>query len=455
VQPHQTSTKSIGSLDAYRADRQFIFKYKYALGKGQGAGPTLKLVVDHHQQVWKREIEVHEETTGDRLILSTKASRITQSCTHENGLSPVQSAFFTVPAGVGGPMTLQIVGTNQSFHVVILRVALHRTIIMRNEIILLLMLCRQRRRIQARSRGTYDAFALCLPYIFRLVGSFSPPPVFPLKLDLAVFPDSRSGNQHQSTSQYLGSFEASLTDRKFVFKYKYVVGYTRQKGQGTGPTLRLVAGSPSEIWKRQIDLANGGDYSWDRVCGGHPHNYSPEQSATFTVPAGLEGSMVLQMIATDRNIHVVGLGLTDESNEHGSFTPARPFKNAGLFKDTRSGNQWEIGAVILGSLTAFPGDRKFVFKYKYVVGYTTRTGQGVGPILRLVVEREVWKRQIDLANGGDYPWDKNCGGHPHNYSPEQSAAFTVPAGLGGDMSLQMTGTDRNIHVVGLGIVREI
>ena len=89
---------------------------------------------------------------------------------------------------------------------------------------------------------------------------------------------------------------------------------------GTGPTLKLTVGN-TEVWKIQINLQTG-DYPYDTGCGApsdKADKYSPWQEATFGVPADVGGSMVLTMIGTDRNIHVIGDGLQCTSKTDISF----------------------------------------------------------------------------------------------------------------------------------------
>ena len=74
--------------------------------------------------------------------------------------------------------------------------------------------------------------------------------------------------------------------------------------------MQLNVGS-KQVWKKQLDL-NTEDYPYDTVCGAPAaieNKYSPEQTAKFSIPEGAGGSIVLTMIGTDRNIHVLGNGL--------------------------------------------------------------------------------------------------------------------------------------------------
>ena len=74
--------------------------------------------------------------------------------------------------------------------------------------------------------------------------------------------------------------------------------------------MQLNVGS-KQVWKRQLEL-NTEDYPYDTVCGAPAaieNKYSPEQTAKFSIPQGVGGSMVLTMIGTDRNIHVLGNGV--------------------------------------------------------------------------------------------------------------------------------------------------
>lgn len=213
---------------------------------------------------------------------------------------------------------------------------------------------------------------------------------------------------------------SSSSARTVTFKYKYVVGYCRTstggKGAGTGPTLQIKVGA-TVVWSHQINLASG-DYPYDGPCGGNPRNYSPMQTATLSIPAGVSGDAKLYMIVKDRNIHVVGYGIECAGV---SASTACTLEAIGTFGDTRSGNQYQTGSKSLGSTLAAPVAREVAFQYKYVVGYCPRKHAGTGPTLQMTIGgREVWKHQINLATG-DYPWDRNCGGHPHNYSPMQTA----------------------------------
>ena len=125
--------------------------------------------------------------------------------------------------------------------------------------------------------------------------------------------------------------------------------------------------------------------------------------------------------------------------------------NLGTFGDVRSGNQQHTGGKTMGTLPASSAIRTVAFKYKYVVGYCSKKGQGTGPVLSIKVSgQEVWSRQLKLASD-DYPYDKNCGGNPKNYSPVQTSLMTIPAGVAGTVHLSMVAKDRNIHVVGLGM----
>ena len=129
--------------------------------------------------------------------------------------------------------------------------------------------------------------------------------------NLGTFGDTRSGNQHHIGGRTLGTLPASSSIRTVVFKYKYVVGYCSRKGHGTGPVLSIKV-SGRQLWTRQIKLASE-DYPYDGGCGGNPHNYSPVQTSLMTIPAGVGGSVHLSMAVKDRNIHVVGLGISCSS----------------------------------------------------------------------------------------------------------------------------------------------
>ena len=125
---------------------------------------------------------------------------------------------------------------------------------------------------------------------------------------MGIFRDTRSGNQRQRRDLHIGQWSAKKYDSKFVFEFKYVIGYCRRKGHGTGPHLELLVGNKN-VWKFQIDLKNE-DYPYDRSrhCGGAPNKYSPWNKKEFTIPANVGGKMIFRMIGTDRNIHVVGNG---------------------------------------------------------------------------------------------------------------------------------------------------
>ena len=122
----------------------------------------------------------------------------------------------------------------------------------------------------------------------------------------------RSGNQHQTGTKTMGNLAAASHDRQLAFAYKYVVGYCRSgKGSGTGPKLTITVGG-TEVWSRQLQLSSE-DYPYDGGCGGRSNNYSPTQSSAFKVPANVGGSAVLKMQCWDRNIHVVGEGISCSS----------------------------------------------------------------------------------------------------------------------------------------------
>ena len=128
--------------------------------------------------------------------------------------------------------------------------------------------------------------------------------------DFGKFDDTRSGSQHQTNTLTFGSITPAPQLVGYTFKYKYIIGYCTQKHKGTGPILELKVGN-TEVWKTQINLQTK-DYPYDTRCGASSNkadNYSPWQEANFNIPANVGGSLVLTMIGTDRNIHVVGDGV--------------------------------------------------------------------------------------------------------------------------------------------------
>merc|ERR1711871_1700152 len=205
---------------------------------------------------------------------------------------------------------------------------------------------------------------------------------------IGFFGDTRSGNQHQTGSRSLGNMPSCSSVRTVTFKYKYVVGYcTHGKHAGTGPTLEMKVGS-TVVWRHQINLATG-DYPYDAPCGGNPRNYSPIQTATLTIPAGVGGDARLYMIVANRNIHVVGYGIQSAG---ASPSTACSLPAIGTFHDTRSGNQYQTGSRSLGSASAAAAAREVAFQYKYVVGYCPRKHVGTGPVLQMTIGgREVWR----------------------------------------------------------------
>ena len=141
-----------------------------------------------------------------------------------------------------------------------------------------------------------------------------------LPADIGKFDDTRSGGQHQTKTLELGNIKPPPEAWTYNFKYKYIIGYCTTKGKGNGPTLQLNVGS-KQVWKRQLDL-NTEDYPYDTGCGASAEiesKYSPEQTAKFSIPKGVGGSMVLTMIGTDRNIHVLGNGLQCPSKKQWEF----------------------------------------------------------------------------------------------------------------------------------------
>ena len=112
-----------------------------------------------------------------------------------------------------------------------------------------------------------------------------------------------------------------------------------------------------------------------------------------------------------------------------------------------------MGKKSLGTLQASGKTFSYVFEYKYVLGFCTKSSfkKGDGPTLSIFVGRKkVWTYTIDL-NTEDYPHDALCGGSPTNYSPWVQAAFEIPANLGGEVILTMAANNRNIHIVGHGM----
>jgi len=103
----------------------------------------------------------------------------------------------------------------------------------------------------------------------------------------------------------MGNLPPVAFDRPVTFKYKYVLGYCRLKGKGTGPVLTITIGG-KKVWARAINLAAGEDYPYDKGCGGKPTNYSPIQSSSMVIPKSAGGEVKLSMVVKDRNIHVVG-----------------------------------------------------------------------------------------------------------------------------------------------------
>lgn len=66
----------------------------------------------------------------------------------------------------------------------------------------------------------------------------------------------------------------------------------------------------------------------------------------------------------------------------------------------------------------------------------------------------IWRRTINTKLA-DYPYDAQCRGNKNNYSPDQIATFTLPShALKGSLVLTADMADRNIHVVGLGLVMD-
>ena len=125
---------------------------------------------------------------------------------------------------------------------------------------------------------------------------------------MGIFRDTRSGSQRQKRDLHLGHFSTKKYESTYIFEYKYVIGYCRtKKGEGIGPTLELIVGNKL-VWKKHINLKNA-DYPYDAKCGGGRHKYSPWNRNHFKIPANVGGKVVLKMIGTDRNIHVVGNGI--------------------------------------------------------------------------------------------------------------------------------------------------
>ena len=125
---------------------------------------------------------------------------------------------------------------------------------------------------------------------------------------LGTFSDVRSGNQHDMGGKDMGTLLSSSSTRTVTFRYKYVVGFCSKKGKGTGPVLSITVGG-KKVWTLQLDLAVQ-DYPYDKKCGGGPKNYSPVQSSRIKIPAGVGGKVHLSMTVKDRNIHVVGYGVS-------------------------------------------------------------------------------------------------------------------------------------------------
>ena len=109
----------------------------------------------------------------------------------------------------------------------------------------------------------------------------------------------------------------------------------------------------------------------------------------------------------------------------------------GEFPDWRAGNaRGENTRTVCADDVNIAAGTTVAFKYKYVVGYCGKKGEGIGPTLTLIVAgKEVWKKQIDLKTA-DYPWDGGCGGNPRNYSPTQTATFKADTALKGKVQLK-------------------
>ena len=108
----------------------------------------------------------------------------------------------------------------------------------------------------------------------------------------------------------LGNIEQAQQAWGYTFQFKYINGYCKKRGQGTGPTLKIKVGM-EEVWKRQLDMKTE-DYPYDAWCGAPAavsKKYSPLQTAHFSIPKDVGGPLTLTLIGTDRNIHVLGNGL--------------------------------------------------------------------------------------------------------------------------------------------------
>merc|ERR1712166_841611 len=126
--------------------------------------------------------------------------------------------------------------------------------------------------------------------------------------------------------------------------------------------------------------------------------------------------------------------------------------NVGTFKDWRSGNQNVSNTKTLGNLPGSSASRTVQFKYKYVVGYCGKKGEGSAPTFTLTVGgTKRWSRILNLKTE-DYPYDRGCGGDRNKYSPTQTATFTVPKNTKAQsIILALTIKSRNLHVVGQGV----
>merc|ERR1712050_208752 len=107
-----------------------------------------------------------------------------------------------------------------------------------------------------------------------------------------------------------------MPQRATSFTSNTLLDCRQQRGEGTGPTLKIKVGG-TQVWTKQIDLSTE-DQPWDRACGGAPNNYG-DKRVEFSVPANTGGHVELIMEVKDRNIHVVGEGI-----QCTEATPRRP-----------------------------------------------------------------------------------------------------------------------------------